>query len=416
MKNESRTGSLRILICGAGVAGLSLAFWLTRGGHRVAVVERFPDLRDTGAQVDLRGQGIEAVRKMGLLAIVKSRLVDESGVAFVNAGGKARATIMADTSGKGRQTLTSEYEIMRGDLVRILYDAVKDDVACDFGQMVERIQNGEKSVVAHFSDGSSAEFDLLVGADGQGSRVRQAILGSTITDPYLRMGLHMAYWFIPRIQTDTNIRETYNAPGGRMIMRRSHNPTETQVYFALREQSIEASDIHRKPTEQQKQFWIERFRNAGWQTDRFIDGMKLAENFYSQEVVQVRMDTWSAGCVVLVGDAAHCASPFSGMGISGGLVGAYVLAGEISRNPENLSQALATYHSQLRPFIKQIQNVKPAVLRLGMPMTQFGIDAFHSVTALACFLRIPDLIGKFSTHDRDCGWQLPNYAELKIDL
>jgi 2-polyprenyl-6-methoxyphenol hydroxylase-like FAD-dependent oxidoreductase len=416
MKIESRTGSLRILICGAGVAGLSLAFWLTRSGHQVVVVERFPDIRATGAQVDLRGQGIEAVRRMGLLDVVKSRLVDESGVAFVNAGGKARATIMANTSGQGRQTLTSEYEIMRGDLVRILYDASKDDVTYIFGQMVERLHNGEKSVVAHFSDGTSGEFDLLVGADGQGSRVRQAVLGSTLADPYLRMGLHMAYWFVPRIQTDTNIRETYNAPGGRMIMRRSHNPTETQVYFVLREQSNDATDIHRKPIEQQKQFWIERFQNAGWQTDRFIEGMKLAEDFYSQEVVQVRMDTWSSGRVVLAGDAAHCASPFSGMGISGGLVGAYVLAGEINRNPENLPQALANYDSQLRPFVKQIQNVKPALLRLGMPMTQLGIDVFHSVTALACFLRIPDLIGKFSTLDRDGGWQLPNYAELKIDL
>ncbi|WP_348643364.1 FAD-dependent monooxygenase [Rhizobium laguerreae] len=54
--------------------------------------------------------------------------------------------------------------------------------------------------------------------------------------------------------------------------------------------------------------------------------------FHSQEVVQVRTDTWYKGRVVLVGDAAYCTSPFSGMGVSGSLVGAYVLAGEINRN------------------------------------------------------------------------------------
>src|SRR3954463_15782837 len=111
--------SLKILICGGGVAGPALAYWLARGGHRVVVVERFPALRATGAQVDLRGQGIEAVRRMGLLDAVRSKLVDEAGVAFVDNRGRTRATIMANTSGRGRQSLTSEYEIMRGDLVRI---------------------------------------------------------------------------------------------------------------------------------------------------------------------------------------------------------------------------------------------------------------------------------------------------------
>jgi hypothetical protein len=77
----------------------------------VTVVERFPALRATGAQVDLRGQGIDAVRRMGLLDVVRNSLVDEAGVAFVNARGKARATIMANTSGQGRQTLTSEYRV-----------------------------------------------------------------------------------------------------------------------------------------------------------------------------------------------------------------------------------------------------------------------------------------------------------------
>lgn len=121
---------LRVLICGGGCAGPALAFWLARSGHRVTVVERFPALRATGAQVDLRGQGIEAVKRMGLLDAVRAKLVDEAGVAFVDRHGKVKGTILANTSGKGAQTLTSEYEIMRGDVVRILYDATKDDVGC----------------------------------------------------------------------------------------------------------------------------------------------------------------------------------------------------------------------------------------------------------------------------------------------
>ncbi|MFE5138519.1 FAD-dependent monooxygenase [Streptomyces fagopyri] len=407
MTKFSGAPSLRVLVAGGGVAGHALAFWLTRGGHRVTVAERFPALRAAGAQVDLRGQGIQAVQRMGLLDAVRGKLVDEAGVAFVDARGKARATIMANTSGQGRQTLTSEYEIMRGDLIRILNDATKDDAEFVFGKSVAGFEQDDHRVVAHFSDGSCGEFDLLVGADGQGSRIRRAVLPDA-PDPYWRVGIHMAYWFVPRIASDSNIRDTYMVPGGRQIMRRSHNPTETQAYFVLREESEEASAIHRAPVERQQEFWANRFADAGWQTERFTEGMRTSPFFYSQEIVQVRTDTWSKGRVVLAGDAAHCASPYSGMGISGGLVGAHVLAGEINRHPTDLPTALANYDHVLRPFINEIQGqVTPRLLRLGLPMTQRAIDVFQATTALACFLRVPDLAARLSKEDRGGNWQLP---------
>ncbi|WP_348647304.1 FAD-dependent oxidoreductase [Aestuariivirga sp. YIM B02566] len=409
---ETESRSLRILVCGGGIAGPALAYWLARNGNRVVVVERFPALRATGAQVDLRGQGIAAAKRMGLIGAIQSKLVDEAGVSFVDSRGRTKATIMANRSGRGAQSLTSECEIMRGDLVRILYDATKDDVGYVFGKTVERFEQDDHTVLAHFSDGTSDTFDLLVGADGQGSRIRKDILPSDAGDPCLRMGIHMAYWFIPRTPADDgNLRNTYLAPGGRMIMRRSHNLTETQVYFVLRESSEKASAIHRAPLDQQKRFWIERFQDAGWQIDRFIQGMMTTPNFYSQEVVQVRTGTWYKGRVVLVGDAAHCASPFSGMGVSGSLVGAYVLAGKINRNKANLARAFALCDKTLRPFVNEIQNVNTSLLRLGMPKSRFGISVFLALTGLAARLRIPDLVARLSPDDRDGGWRLPDYAD-----
>ncbi|WP_399880705.1 hypothetical protein ACGH7X_01550 [Streptomyces sp. BBFR51] len=116
--------------------------------------------------------------------------------------------------------------------------------------------------------------------------------------------------------------------------------------------------------------------------------METTESFYSQEVVQVRTPTWSQGRVVLVG--------------------AYVLAGELNRHAQDLPRALANYDTALRPFVDEIQaQVKPRLLRLGMPMKQLAIDAFHAVTALACFLRVPELVARRSKEDRGGAWKLP---------
>ncbi|WP_244223876.1 hypothetical protein [Amycolatopsis circi] len=113
---------------------------------------------------------------MGLLDAVRGIRVDEPGVAFVDGRGRRWGTVLANTSGKGQQTMTSEYEIMRGDLVRVLHEAVNDDARFVFGVGVESFGQDSDRVRAHFSDGSAEEFDLLIGADGQGSRIRRGIL------------------------------------------------------------------------------------------------------------------------------------------------------------------------------------------------------------------------------------------------
>ena len=410
---DSSSVPLRVLIAGGGIAGPALAFWLARAGHHVTVVERYPALRATGAQVDLRGQGIEAIRAMGLLDEVRAHLVAERGVRFTDRRGRTLGTVMANTSGTGRQTLTSEYEIMRGDLVRILFDATKDDVEYRFGLSVEGFEQHPDHVTARFSDGSTDEFDVLVGADGQGSHIRRALLPAG-AEPYRRLGMHMAYWFVPRTPDDTDIRDTYATAGARQVMRRSHNAEETQAYFVLRDSSDAASAVHRAPVEEQQRFWADRFRDAGWQVPRFIDGMTDAPFFYSQEVLQVQTDTWSSGRVVLVGDAAHCASPYSGMGISGGLVGAYVLAGELSADPADPTAAFRRYDRVLRPFVDEIQAaVKPRVLALAMPRSRAGVAVLRALVRVVCALRLPERIAARRSTDRGGAWALPEYAAAR---
>ncbi|KAG2171398.1 hypothetical protein INT43_009059 [Umbelopsis isabellina] len=406
---------LNVLICGGGCGGPALAFWLARSGHHVTIVERFSSLRAAGAQIDLRSKGIEVVKRMGIIDAVRSKLVHEEGTSFVDAQNRDKATVMANTSGAGSQTLTSEYEIMRGDLVQILYDATKSDVKYVFGVSVDRFEQFEDHVLVHFSDGRSETFDLLVGADGQGSRIRKAILPANTPEPYNRLGIYFAYWFVPRTEMDTNICKIYHTTGSRAVMTRSHNEADTQVYFATKDDSEELRSIPRAPIEQQKEFWAQRFSGAGWHTDRFIQGMKDSSFFYCQELVQVKADTWYKGRVVLLGDAGYCPSPVTGMGTTASFVGAYVLAGEISRNPQNLSEALANYEKTLRPFVNEIQGINKTVIRSVFPQTQLGISILHFIAGLVCFLRIPELFAKYESNDKGGDWDLPDYPELKYN-
>lgn len=96
---------LNILICGAGIAGSALAFWLSKMGHNVTVIERFPCLRTTGLQIDLRGHGTEVMRRMGLEKAFRELSVKEQGLEFVDSSGRRRAYFSSQPIREGKAEL-----------------------------------------------------------------------------------------------------------------------------------------------------------------------------------------------------------------------------------------------------------------------------------------------------------------------
>ncbi|KAL8660925.1 MAG: hypothetical protein Q9168_008422, partial [Polycauliona sp. 1 TL-2023] len=360
--------------------------------------------------------------RMNLLSTIRSKCVDEAGVSIVDSHGTVMGTILANTSGKGAQSMTSEYEIMRGDLVRVLYDATLENGGVEyiFGQSIDHFTQDDESdesvekqrggVTVHLSSGLTQHYDILVGADGQNSRIRASILPPS-TNPIKKLGLYIAYFFVPRIPSDTNIRKVYQFPSG-LVMSRTHSPTKGQGYFFLRDDgSQEMQSLTKASTETQKAFWASRFTGKGWQTDRMVEGMHGAENFYCQEVVQIHCDTWSRGRVVLLGDAGYCPSPLSGMGTTAAFVGAYVLAGEINRYSQDLDIAFRKYDETLRPFVREIQKNSPVKIRVMCPETRWGIAVIRVIAQVICFLGIPQLIARFSRAEKG-GWRVPDYPEL----
>ncbi|KAI1611320.1 FAD binding domain protein [Exophiala viscosa] len=420
---------MKVLICGGGIAGPALAFWLSKlPGYDITLVERFSCLRASGQQIDLRGHGIQAMKRMGLEQAYRSKSVNETGLQFVDSSGQRKAFFPANKTGTGLQSFTTNYEIMRGDLCRLLYDATKDRVRYLFGTTVESFEDDDRSIKVQFTDGSKDWFDLLVGADGQGSRIRRMILPPESPDPFRSLHMYMAYFTMSHEEGEEYVATGYLATNKRLLFTRRHSPNSIQAYMGYVDDDMEQlKHVMKSDVGEQKKVWAELFRDAGWQADRFITAMQddsLSNDFFTHEVGQVRIDSWSRGRVVLLGDAAYCPSAATGMGTSASLVGAYVLAGEIAKhlyrsnvvdvggNPDGtgdpLPSALAAYQRQLKPFVSQVQNLASG---FWIPSSPWGITVFNFLVGLAARLRI-DALSRWVFREDVRGWDLPEYPEL----
>ncbi|RYP10121.1 hypothetical protein DL765_008215 [Monosporascus sp. GIB2] len=418
---------LKILIIGVGIGGPLMAFILQRSNpdHHIAVIERSPTLRASGAQIDIRAQGIPLLRNLGLLDAIKARTVSEGGVEFVDKNDKRKALFGVNDSGEGAQSFTSEYEIMRGDLVEVLYQASleqnakaggKGGLKYEFGPMVTEIAQDETGVDVTFADGERARYDLVIGADGQSSRTRRQVFGKETSDAAFKsLGVSCAFYNIPRDPTDkSDLAKMYHAPGGRTIMTRPSKPAITGVYLLIMKETDELKDSLKQPVEKQKELWAKLFADAGWQADHLLDEMMRCDDFYASMFGQVKLEHISKGRVALLGDAGYVPSPMTGMGTTSAIVGAYVLAGELARHKDDVQAALKAYDEVMRPFVAEAQKLPPGSPGLMFMKTQFGISILHLVAGVVSWTRVDKFISRFMPENKG-GWTPPEYPELKLN-
>ena len=422
---------MKTLIIGAGIAGNALAFWLSKLGHDVTIIERFPALRTTGLQIDLRGHGIEVLKRMGLEPAFRAKMAPEEGFEVVGSSGRQWGFFPANRSGKGLQALTTDYEIMRGDFCQLMYDATKDRAKYLFGTTVEAFTDKDGEVEVHFSSGSRDRFHLVVAADGQNSRTRRMMLGSKTDEGFMPLkGSYIGYYTISRPieEGERYIATGYITTGRRGIMVRRHSPTEMQVYLMCGTESKRLKNAPRGDVEEEKAALAEIFQGAGWKVDQFLEALPGSTNFYCERLGLVKLGEWSRGRVALVGDAAYCPSVMTGMGTSCGIVGAYVLAGEIARHCPSASggqdgkaavtedgvlAALHAYNEKFHPFMEQVQKgISPdRPFGSGMiPTGPIGVAAINCAFGVASFFKLNVLAERFLKEK--VIWDLPSYEEM----
>lgn len=360
------------LISGASIAGPALAHQLRARGWRTTVVERAPRLRDEGQNVDVRGTGREALRRMGLEEAALGAGTGEVGLRFVGGNGAAVTEIRAgenDTDGA-----TAEMEILRGELARILFEHTREHTDYRFGEQIDELTDHGDHVRATLSGGDVLDADVVVVAEGTRSRTRGMVLPEAEID---ELGLHIAYLTVPRLPADDQWWRWYNAPGSRMVSLRPDNrgTIRAMLGFLTDVRGLEQLDRAAQITILRR-----TFAGAGWQTRRVLDLLDDAP-LYFDAVGQVKLPRWSSGRTVVLGDAAWSPGPF-GAGTSLALTGAYVLAGELASRDDHRA-AMTRYEELMRPFVDQAQNVRPSMVRAMNPRTSAGLAVQRTVLRAA---------------------------------
>lgn len=429
---------MKVLISGVGVAGPALAFWLAKAGAHITVVEKASSLLSNGQNIDVTGSAIAIIKKMGLMDELRRLNTREKGTRFVDRTGR---TVAANPITPGQtSSISSEFEILRGDLAKMLYEPTRNhpNVTYLFNTTIKEVlSNDDHSVKVALSNGDVAAYDVLVAADGQWSRIRKQNFPAedlTVVDT----NMYCVYFTMPRLPTDEDWWDVYFASGSRIVTTRpdphgtargmfTHMPTtpaDKQAWETASapmrtgaddgDDSKEAEQLRRK---MQRELIRRTFADAGWQAPRLLEAMSGAQDFYFQTIRQIRMARWSRNRIVLVGDAAYCPTPLTGAGATLAIEGAYVLAGELSRlgEGEHPARAFQEYDEVFRPWVQEQQVFWQWAANVAHPDTRLQVWLLYSVLWVLCKLVKMSWVVKFIGADESDeveDFKLPSYPKL----
>ncbi len=368
---------MRIVINGIGVAGPALAFWLSRSGHEVTLVETSPHLRTAGYVVDFWGIGYDIAERMGVIDDIRALGYQVREVRYVDRRGHQEGGFDVDVF--QRMTGGRFTSVRRSDISATFYRALEGRVESIFGDSVAQIDDDGKRVRVRFEHAAAREVDLVVGADGMHSRVRQLAFGPDSAFEK-SLGYHVAAFeakgYRPR---DELVFLSHNVPG-RQLSRLSMRDDRTLFLFILRNEFLGGADEDPRAALQRV------FSDAGWEWPMISQELSRARDVYFDRVSQIQMDRWTKGRIALVGDAAACVSLMAGEGTGLAITEAYVLAGELATYGDDITTAFMKYEERLMPLLRKKQRSAESFASSFAPKTSAGIQLRDWVTRL---MRVP---------------------------
>jgi len=355
-----------VLISGIGIAGPTLAYWLKAAGYEPTLVERAPALRSGGYVVDFWGVGYDIAERMALTLDINRigyhvrevRMVGDHGQRLTGFG-----TRVFDELTNGRFVT-----VTRSGLSRLLYKEAGSGTETLFDDEIADLREEGDGVQVRFKRAGERCFDLVIGADGLHSTVRDLAFGPQELFEK-RLGYAVAalevHGYRPR---DEEVYLMYGQPG-RMIGRFTQRDDRTLFLFVF------ATDGRPLPAvlEQQKAMLREIYRDSKWECPEILDELDRAQELYFDSVSQIQMSRWTLGRIALIGDAAFCVSLLAGQGTALAMISAYVLAGELARADGRYEIAFAKYESLLRDYIRSKQQGAERFAAAFAPKTAWGM-------------------------------------------
>jgi 2-polyprenyl-6-methoxyphenol hydroxylase-like FAD-dependent oxidoreductase len=395
---------MRVLISGASIAGPALAYWLTRYGFSVTVVERAPGLRKTGGHaVDLFRPAMDIVEQMGVLEPVRAKKTGTEHLTIFMEG--VRKPIELELRRVMNAVSDRHVEIMRDDLSEILYDVTRDDVEYVFGDSIASISEAGEVV---FDGGRTETYDLVIGADGLHSNVRSLVFG-----PESRfttwIGAYLAVLTVPNHLGLDGRMEGIAGVGRMAAMYGAADLEDARAGFFFR--TPEPLDYHHRDVARQKELLRARFEGMGWAVPTLLAELDRTPAFYFDSITQLRLDTWSRGRVTLVGDAGYCPGPAVGGSTSLAVVGAYILAGELAAHGGDHTRAYPAYEAEIGDYVRRSRSFAVGAAKRIVPRTRF--DLWALAQGMRLINHLPAALTKAATKISSKGVRLHDSIELK---
>ncbi len=380
--------AMRVLISGAGIAGPTLAYWLARYRFTPTILEAAPHLRTGGYVIDFWGAGYDIADRMGLLPEISGKGYVVREVRAVGRNGQRLAGFPADAF--SRMTHGRFVSLPRGELAASIFGKIEGNVETIFGDSLHHLEQTEKGVDVTFESGETRRFDLVIGADGLHSKVRQLVYGEQSRfERYL--GYKVAAFEVKGYRPRDELVYVMYTQVGQQIVRFAMRDDRTMFLFTFADKNITVVDT----VEAQKAVLRERFGAGGWECPEILRALDCCNDLYFDRVSQIQMEPqrgmWTRGRVTLVGDAASCVSLLAGQGSALAMVGAYILAGELHRAQGDYVAAFRRYQDLFAPFV---HNKQKAALRFAgtfAPKSNFALLLRNQIFKLMAIPWIADL-------------------------
>lgn len=379
---------LRVLVSGASVGGPTVAYWLSRIGCDVTVVEKAAEVRGGGYPIDIRGAAVEVVTRMGLIQALRAAHIGTRRASAEDLSGKRIASV---ETGKARRVDSADIELPRGELTALLYEASQHHARYVFDDSIEVLSQTKGEVGVTFRSGRSETYDLVIGADGLHSNTRRLAFGP-VEQFHRYLGHCFAGFSVPNHLGLEREVVLINTPGRMAALYAAGRRPDLHALLAFRRPMPTRSELA-DPDFQQRATY-NAFSDATGTTAWLLDQLATANDLFFDTLSQIVMPSWSSGRVTLIGDAACAPSFLSGEGTSLALVGGYVLAAELASAGGDHGRAVRAYEARLRDYVRRNQSLAFTSRRLMIPANRRELQARNAL------LRMAPLLARLGLVDR----------------